>query len=122
MIKLAAAMLLAAAACGDDANPYPTVTFHDRTVDGRAVVTYGAYAGDVCEAIAAAACESQRCNLEYFARCNPIGRDGVIAYTRLVRWDDAWAVCLDAAARAAGAGYTGKDAIAACAPLAPFWR
>lgn len=122
MIKLAAALLLAAAACGDDAHPYPTVTFHERTADGRTVATFGGYAGDVCEAIAAAACDSQRCILEYFARCNPIGRDGVIAYTSVDRWDAAWSTCLAAASASAAAGYAGKDAIGGCDPLTPFWR
>lgn len=122
MIKLAALVLaVAAAACGDDASPYPTATFHERTADGREVVTYGAFAGDVCEAIAAAACTSQRCTLEYFARCNPIGRDGVIAYTTIGAWDAAWSTCLDATARA-GDTYDGRLQIRGCESLAPFWR
>lgn len=113
-IVLAASL---AAACGDNADGYPT---HERRQpDGR--TTWGARVGDVCEAIAIAACDTQRCQLEYFARCNPYGSDGLVEGASLEAWDDAWSVCLAGAADV-GALFSGKVQVDGCARLTPYWQ
>lgn len=113
---LLATLAASAVACGDNADGYPT---HERRQsDGK--TTWGARIGDVCEAIVIAACESQRCQLEYFARCNPHGGDGLVEATTLELWDDLWAGCLDGAAGLVG--FTGKTQVPGCERLTPYWR
>ena len=118
---LTAALILTAvlAACTDGGPRYPTEVRHVMH-DGRDVALYGASTGDVCEAVGAAACATDRCKLEHYARCNPVGAGGLVEAPALEPWDELWRVCLDAAERE-GATYSGKRQLAACATLTPFW-
>lgn len=106
--------------CTTPAQRYPTETFHRTTADGRAIVMYGAPYAEVCVAIGEVACDgNDRCELEFFARCNPLGRDGIVETPTLVRWDATWAACLGAAR--AFVNYRGRTKIPACAELTPGW-
>lgn len=123
MTKTTILITILAAALGActtaDTDAYPTIAFNRTFADGRTIVVYGAYSSDVCQTIADAACESERCRLEFFARCNPLGRDGIIESPTLEGWDALWAPCLSSAADLTD--YTGEKQLARCATLTPFW-
>jgi hypothetical protein len=118
---LTAALILATAlaACTDDGPAYPTDIRHVNH-NGRDAALYGAEIGDVCEVVGAAACTSDRCRLEHYARCNPLGASGRIEAPALESWDELWTDCLAAADRQ-GATYSGQHQIAGCERLTPFW-
>jgi hypothetical protein len=118
-ILILALLALSAAACGDDANPYPTEARQTRLADGSIVEVYGATTGDVCEAMADIACDTGRCRLDFYARCNPSARGGLVEVAQLELWDKLWSDCLATVERLDG--YRGLVQPAGCERLTPFW-
>lgn len=109
------ALLVTAALAACTAEPaYPTEI---RRVPhaGKVAELYGAPIGAVCEAIAAAACESSVCSAGFMSRCSPPGITGRVEATTREGWDELWTDCF------AGLEYDGATAPASCTPLLLVW-